>query len=57
MILIINTMLYIPNVDNYLKILTDEEVEDFVAINFSEYIKSIREEKILEKLLNCFISL
>ena len=55
MILIINTMLYIPNVDNYLKILTDEEVEDFVAINFSEYIKSIREEKILEKLLNRLI--
>ena len=50
-------MLYIPNVGNYLKILIDEEVEDFVAIIFSEYIKCIREEKILEKLLNRFISL
>ena len=43
-------MLYIPKIDKYLKILTDEEVEDFVAINFSESIK----EK--QKLLNRFIS-
>ena len=43
-------MLYIPKIDEYLKILTDEEVEDFVAINFSESIK----EK--QKLLNRFIS-
>ena len=33
-------MLYIPKIDGYLKMLT----EDFIAINFSEYIKSIREE-------------
>ena len=26
-------MLYIPRIDDYLKILTDEEVKDFVAIN------------------------
>ena len=45
-------MLYIPKIDDYLKILTDEEVKDFVAINFSEYFTSIREEK----LLNCSIS-
>ena len=43
-------MLYIPKIDNYLEILTDEEVEDFLAINFSEYFKSIREEQ------NCLIS-
>ena len=42
-------MLYIPKIDDYLKILTDEEVEDFVAINFSEYFKSIREEQNLRK--------
>ena len=30
-------MLYILKIDNYLKIFTDEEVKDFVAINFSEY--------------------
>ena len=29
-------MLHIPNIDDFLKILTDDEVKDFVAINFSE---------------------
>ena len=33
-------MLYIPKIDDYLKILTDEEVKDFAAINFSKYFKS-----------------
>ena len=42
-------MLYIPKIDNYLKILTDEEVEDFIAINFSEYFKSMTEKQILVK--------
>ena len=42
-------MLYIPNVDDYLKILSDEEVKDFVAINFGEYFKSIREGQSLRK--------
>ena len=42
-------MLYIPNIDNYFKILTDEEVKDFVAINFSEYFKSTK-EKLYHKL-------
>ena len=42
-------MLNIPTIDNYLKILTDEEVKAFVAINFSEYFKSIREEQNLRK--------
>ena len=57
-------MLYIPKINDYLKTLTDEVVNDFVAINFSEYFKSTREtlysklkeNKILEKLLNCFVS-
>ena len=49
-------MLYIPKIDDYLKVLTDEEVNDFVAINFNECFKSIREEQNLKKLLNCFIS-
>ena len=39
-------MLYIPKIDDYLEMLTDEEVKDFVAINFSE---SIREEQNLRK--------
>ena len=34
-------MLYAPKIDDYLKILTNEEVKDFVDINFSEYFKSI----------------
>ena len=42
-------MLYILKIDDYLKILTDEEVKDFVAINFSEYFKSIKEEQNLRK--------
>ena len=36
-------MLYIAKIDYYLEILTDEEVKDFVVINFSEYFKSIKE--------------
>ena len=42
-------MLYIPKIDDYFKFLTDEEVNDFVAINFSEYLKSIREVQSLRK--------
>ena len=44
-------MLFIPKIDDYLKILTEEEVKDFVAINFSEYFKSIREERNLRKIV------
>ena len=42
-------MLYIPKIDDYLKILTDEEGKDFVAMNFSEYFESIRQEQNLRK--------
>ena len=34
--------MYIANIDGYLEFLTDEEAEDFIAINFREYFKSIR---------------
>ena len=37
-------MLYIPKIDDYLKMLTDDEVKDFVAINISECFKSTREK-------------
>ena len=37
-------MFYIPKIDYYLKILTDEEVKDFASINFSEFFKSISKE-------------
>ena len=45
-------MLHIPKIDNFLKIVMDEEMEDFLAIDFSEYIKSIREEQNLRKVAN-----
>ena len=34
---------------DYLEILTDQKVKDFVAINFSQYFKSIREKQNLRK--------
>ena len=37
-------MLHIPKIGDYLKIFTDEEVKDFVAINFSEHFKSAGEK-------------
>ena len=42
-------MLYISKIDDYLKILTVDEVKDFVATSFNEYFKSIREEQNLRK--------
>ena len=36
-------MLYIPKVREYSKILTDDEVKNFVAIEFEEYFRSRRE--------------
>ena len=48
-------MLHIPEIDNYLKILTDEEVKNFVARNFN-ILNLYRKNKILEKFLNRFIS-
>ena len=35
-------MLYIPKIDDYLKTLNDDEVKDFVAINFSKHFKSTK---------------
>ena len=42
-------MLYIPKIDDYLEILTDAEVKDSEAINFSKYFKSMREEQNLRE--------
>ena len=47
-------MLYILKIDDYLKVLTDEVVQDFVATNFSEYFNSIREEQNLRKVSKSF---
>ena len=46
-------MFYIPNIDNYLKILTDEEVKNFIAIKFSEYFKSTEKNVQLNSADNC----
>ena len=42
-------MFYVPKINDFLEVLTNEEKKDFVAIKFSEYFKSIREEKNLRK--------
>ena len=42
-------MLYILQIGDYLIILTDDEVKDFVIINSDEYFKSLR-EKLYSKL-------
>ena len=42
-------MLYILKIDDYLKILTDEKMKDFVTTNFSEYFKSISEKPNIAK--------
>ena len=42
-------MFYIPKIDDYIEILTDEEVKKIVAINFSECFKCITEEQNLRK--------
>ena len=60
-------MLYISKIEDYLKILTDEEEKDFLAINFSEYFKSAKEKlysklnkeqnlRKVTKLLNIFLT-
>ena len=43
-------MLYIQKIDDYLKILTDDEVKDFVALNFGEYFNSTG-DKLYSKLI------
>ena len=48
-VFIIGIILYIPQIDDYFEILTDQEVKDFVVINFSEYFKSTK-QKLYSKL-------
>ena len=49
-------MLYIPKIADHLEILTDEEVNDFVAINFSESIREERNLRKVAKLLYIFLT-
>ena len=37
-------MLYIPKIDDHLKILTDDNVKNFLVINLGEYFKSMKEK-------------
>ena len=41
--------MYIPKIDDYLKIFTNEEMKYFAAISFSEHFQSIGEEQNLRK--------
>ena len=36
-------MLYIPKIDDYLKILPEDKVKDFIVINFGQYFKSTKQ--------------
>ena len=51
-------MLSVPKIDNYLEILTDEEVKDFAAISFSESIREVvlRKVRKVAKLLYFFLT-
>ena len=42
-------MLYIPEISDYLKFLTNDRVKNFLVINFREYFKS-KIEKLCSKL-------
>ena len=48
-------MLHKPKIADYLKILTDEDVKDFVVINIGKCFEKKKKKKISAKLLNCFI--
>ena len=44
-----NIMFHISKIQDYLDILTDEQGKEFLAINFREYLKSIKEKQNLRK--------
>ena len=50
-------MLHIPKIDDYLKILTDEEVDGFAATKFSKQFKSARKEQNLRKVAKSLLYL
>ena len=53
---IVNIMLYIPKIGNYLEILTDEEVKDFVSKNFNETIRKKKNLRKVAKSLYAFLT-
>ena len=52
-------MLSVPKIDNYLEILTNEEVKHFAAISFSESIREVflRKVRKVAKLLYFFLTM
>ena len=48
--------MYIPKMDDYLEILTDEEMKDVLAINFSESISEEQNLRKIEKSLYLFLT-
>ena len=51
----INIMLYIPKIEDYLKILTDKEVKDFVVKIFNETVRN--KENLRKVVKSLYISL
>ena len=51
----INIMLYIPKIEDYLKILTDKEVKDFVVKIFNETVR--KQENLKKVVKSLYISL
>ena len=49
-------MLYIPKIDEYLKLLADEEVKDFVVIILVNSLNLQENSKVLETFLNWFLN-
>ena len=49
-------MLYVSKIDEYLKLLTDEEVKDFVVIILVNSLNLQEKSKVLEKFLNYFLN-
>ena len=49
-------MLYVSKIDEYLKLLTDEEVKDFVVIILVNSLNLHEKSKVLEKFLNYFLN-
>ena len=51
-----NIILYIPKIDDYLEILTDKYIKDFVVINFCESISKEKNLRKVAKLLYFFLT-
>ena len=57
MLFLLNMMLYIPEIDNYLEILTDEKVKDFLTKTFNETTTKEKNLRKVAKLLYLFLTI